>query len=74
VDSLVARPGDRLILDGRPSGDPDRDQITYHWTQSDGPSASIMNADTGTPTVTIPMLEREDTIRRISRSSYAIVY
>jgi hypothetical protein len=62
VDSLVAHPGDRVILDGSASSDPNGNEITYHWSQSVGPSVEIMNADTITPTVTIPMLERDDVI------------
>lgn len=63
VDSLIAHPGDRVMLDGSLSNDPDGDQITYQWSQSDGPSANIIDADTATPIVTIPSnLDRNDQI------------
>jgi hypothetical protein len=62
VDSMVAHPGDRVILDGSLSSDPDGDQITYQWSQSDGPDANIIGADTVTPTVTIPTLDQNDQI------------
>jgi hypothetical protein len=63
VDSLIAHPGDRVMLDGSLSNDPDRDQITYQWNQSDGPDADIIGADTAIPTVTIPStLDRNDQI------------
>jgi hypothetical protein len=62
VDSLVAHPGDRVILDGSLSNDPDGDEITYQWSQSDGPGADIINADTATPTVTIPQIGNDEKI------------
>ena len=62
TDNLVAHLGDRVVLDGSVSSDTDGNEITYHWSQSDGPSVEIMNADTVTATVTIPMLERDDVI------------
>jgi hypothetical protein len=62
VDRMVAHPGDRVILDGSLSNDPDGDEITYQWRQSDGPRANIIGADTVMPTVTVPVLERNDAI------------
>jgi hypothetical protein len=50
TDNLVAHLGDRVVLDGSVSSDPDGSEITYHWSQSDGPSVEIMNADTVTAT------------------------
>jgi hypothetical protein len=61
-DSLVAHPGDRIILDGSLSKEPDGDEITYQWSQSDGPSADIIGADTATPTVTIPQIGTDEKI------------
>jgi hypothetical protein len=63
ADSLIAHPGDRVTLDGSLSNDPDRDQITYQWSQSDGPEVDIIDGDTAIPTVNIPStLDRNDQI------------
>jgi hypothetical protein len=62
VDNLVARPGDRVILDGSPSRDPEGDIITYQWSQSDGPNAELVDGDTATPTVIIPTIDQNDQI------------
>ena len=63
ADSLVAHPGNRLILDGSLRSDPDGDGITYRWSQSDGPEVEIIGADTVTPTVVIPTLNQNDQIK-----------
>jgi hypothetical protein len=62
VNSLVAHPGERVILDGSLSSDPDGDAITYRWSQSDGPDTDLLGADTAAPTVTIPTLDQNDRI------------
>ena len=62
VNSLVAHPGERVILDGSLSSDPDGDVITYRWSQSDGPDANLVGADTAVPTVTIPTVDQNDQI------------
>jgi hypothetical protein len=62
VNSLVAHPGERVILDGSLSSDPDGDVITYRWSQSDGPDADLVGADTAVPTVTIPTVDQNDQI------------
>jgi hypothetical protein len=45
-----------VMLDGTGSDDPDGARLTYRWEQPDGPAdAAIQNADTATPTVTLPV-------------------
>jgi hypothetical protein len=62
VDSVVAHPNDKVILDGSLSSDPDGDKITYHWSQSSGPGVVIIDADAATPTITIPNQEKDDKV------------
>jgi hypothetical protein len=45
VDSLVT-------LDGSASSDPDRDPITFAWTQTSGPAVTLTGDDTARPTFT----------------------
>src|SRR5829696_3640704 len=62
VNSLVAHSGERVILDGSLSSDPDGDVITYRWSQSDGPDANLVGVDNAVPTVTIPTVDQNDQI------------
>ncbi len=62
AESLVAHPNDDVILDGSLSSDPDGDKISYHWSQSSGPAVQIIDADTATPTITIPSLNKDDKV------------
>ena len=47
--SFLAYPGDTVILDGSGSYDPDDEDLTYRWTQLDGPAVSLDGGDTATP-------------------------
>jgi hypothetical protein len=54
--------GSILKLDATGSTDPDGDALTYEWTQTAGPSVSLSDADTATPTVTAPDVSSETTL------------
>ena len=46
--------GSRVLLSGTMSYDPDVDPIIYHWTQIGGPTVTLVNATTATPSFTAP--------------------
>ena len=43
-----------VTLDGRDSGDPDGDDLTYEWIQTAGTMVALANADSARPTFTAP--------------------
>lgn len=43
--ALSAAVGSTVLLDASPSWDPDADRLTFLWTQTSGPQATITNAD-----------------------------
>jgi hypothetical protein len=46
--------GTQVTLDGRASGDPDSDPLTFTWTQISGPAVALSNPHSVTPTFTAP--------------------
>ncbi len=44
--------GDAVNLDGTGSSDPDGDQLTFTWTRISGPSVTLTDANTATPSFT----------------------
>jgi hypothetical protein len=56
VEDLVDG-GALVVLDGRPSYDPDGDAVTYAWTQMAGPGVTIADSTAEVVTFTAPMSE-----------------
>ena len=50
----AVRPGQTATLNGTASYDPDADAISYLWSQEDGPTVSLSNHTSPTPTFTAP--------------------
>ncbi|MFY9397803.1 MAG: PKD domain-containing protein [Desulfomonilia bacterium] len=51
-DDLSVRTGEKVVLDGRASYDPDGDAISYIWSQVSGTRVSLSGANTATPSFT----------------------
>ncbi len=49
-----------VVLDGRDSGDPDGDLLTFSWTQTAGPTVSLRDADTATARFNAPVVSGTD--------------
>lgn len=47
--SFLAYPGERIVLNGTESYDPDGDALTYEWVQVGGPGTVLDKADTPVP-------------------------
>ena len=51
--------GTSVTLDGSRSSDPDLNSLNYTWTQVSGPSVTLVNPSSATPTFTAPRLSSE---------------
>lgn len=58
VQSLSLLPGQRVVLDGAATQDPDGDRLSYQWRQTLGPNVNLIGAQTESAQFTLP-----DTVR-----------
>jgi hypothetical protein len=61
-DQTVASASVRVTLDGSASTDPDRDPITFTWTQTAGTPVTLSGTDTANPTFTAPSVTAQTTL------------
>ncbi|HMJ79117.1 MAG TPA: PKD domain-containing protein [Iamia sp.] len=61
---------DLVTLDGTGSSDPDSDAITYQWNQTFGPTVTLANPNTATPTFVAPEGPSELRFRLIVRDPF----
>jgi chitodextrinase len=59
-DDQMVSEFDLVTLDGRGSSDPDADDLTYEWTQTDGTDVSLDLRESGAPEFIAPRVQQED--------------
>ncbi len=57
----VAIAGQRVLLDGSRSSDPQRDELSFHWTQTGGAEVQLGNAEAAVAAFTAPDVNEETT-------------
>ena len=61
-DRAVPSSGD-VTLDGSDSEDPDGDDLTFAWSQTDGPEVELVDAETAAPSFVAPEVAEDTTLR-----------
>ncbi|MGN6821195.1 MAG: PKD domain-containing protein, partial [Candidatus Nitrosocosmicus sp.] len=51
--------GDKVTLDGSKSFDPNKNKLTYQWTQTSGPSVTLSDSSSANPTFTSPTVNSQ---------------
>ncbi|MFC6873725.1 PKD domain-containing protein [Halobellus marinus] len=54
--------GDSVTLDATGSSDLDGDDLSYDWTQTDGPDLTLADASSATPSFTAPDVDADETL------------
>lgn len=55
AENQVVQPGEEVVLDGSRSFDTDGPIASFFWSQASGPTVSLADANTATPTFTSPV-------------------
>ena len=58
----TVKPDDIVTLDGRESSDPDGDELTYLWTQIEGPQVTLITPNSERPTFIAPDVMEQMTV------------
>lgn len=60
--NLSQNEGTTILLDGSNSSDPENQALSFTWTQTLGATVALTNADTATPSFTLPSIASDGTL------------